>query len=167
VSSNPQPCTRAIDIAAPAAAVWPWIVQFGLGRAGFYSYELFERLVGIPVKNVESIAPEFQSIEVGDEVKLHPTAPGIPVALVDPGAAVCFGEELESPGNGEHPARSWSFYLEPIDERSSRLIIRGCFEPSPSLTKRIAAAALEPIDFVMEQRMLRTIKRLAESTPAA
>jgi len=47
-------------------------------------------------------------------------------------------------------------------ERASRLVIRGCFEPNDSLGKKVTAAIEEPIDFVMEQRMLRTIKRLAE-----
>ncbi|RLB55589.1 MAG: hypothetical protein DRJ42_05800 [Deltaproteobacteria bacterium] len=162
VSSNPEPSTRGIDIAAPAPVVWQWVVQFGLGRAGFYSYELLERLIGIPVTNLESIAPEFQSIAVGDEIKLHPKAPGIPVAMVEPGASVCFGQAPGSEAPEEHPGRSWSFYIQPIDDDSSRLIIRGCFEPATSLVKRIAAAVEEPIDFVMEQRMLRTIKRLAE-----
>lgn len=40
VSPNHETYTRAIDIRAPAEVVWRWIVQFGLGRAGFYSYEL-------------------------------------------------------------------------------------------------------------------------------
>ena len=34
--------TRAITIAAPPEQVWPWIVQIGTGRAGFYSYDLFD-----------------------------------------------------------------------------------------------------------------------------
>ena len=36
--------TRAIDVSAPSDVVWPRVVQFGLGRAGFYSYELIERV---------------------------------------------------------------------------------------------------------------------------
>lgn len=162
VASNPEPSTRAIAIEAPAEAVWPWIAQFGLGRAGFYSYEALERLVGIPVTNFESIAPEFQSVSIGDEVKLHPKAPGIPVALVEPGGFVCFGQALDAAPSGEHPGRSWSMYVEATGDDSCRLIIRGCFEPPTSFGQRIAAALEEPIDFVMEQRMLRTVKRLAE-----
>ena len=106
VSSNPEPYTRGIDIAAPAPIVWQWVVQFGLGRAGFYSSEATE----------------------------------------------------------EHSGRSWSFYIQPIDDDSSRLIVRSCIEPAATLAGRIAMAVEGPIDFVMEQRMLRTIKRLAEGT---
>ena len=72
-----------IDIDAPAERVWSFVVQFGLGRAGFYSYELLERLVGIPVTNVESVEPAWQSLQLGDEVVLHPKAPGIPVAIIE------------------------------------------------------------------------------------
>jgi hypothetical protein len=32
--------TRAITIGAPPDAVWPWLVQVGCGRAGFYSNDL-------------------------------------------------------------------------------------------------------------------------------
>lgn len=60
--------TRAVTIRAPAEAVWPWLVQFGLGRGGFHSYELLERLGGIDVRNVERILPEVQSLEIGQEV---------------------------------------------------------------------------------------------------
>lgn len=161
--------TRGIDVAAPADEVWPWIAQFGLGRAGFYSYELLERIIGIPVINVESVEPTWQSLEAGDEVSLHPSAPGIPVAHVEAGRDVCFGVERGagavevSPGPA--PGRSWSFYLEPATATSCRLLVRGCLESTRGApwSTRAASALEEPIDFVMEQRMLRTIKRLAES----
>ena len=167
VSTKYHRYTRAIDIAAPADAVWPWVVQFGLGRAGFYSYELLERLVGIPVKNVESIESTMQSLAVGDEIRLHPKAPGIPVALLERGRYVCFGtiDEPGSEASKPDPVRSWSIYVEPAPDGSSRLILRGCVEPPKDQpwSKRLAAALEEPVDFLMEQRMLRTIKRLAEA----
>lgn len=168
VAVDHQTYTRAIDIAAPGDAVWPWIVQFGLGRAGFYSYELLERLAGIPVTNLESIEPSMQSLSVGDAIRLHPKAPGIPVAELMPGRYVCFGVEAPAVSAADQePARSWLIYLEPQAANSCRLILRGCVERprGPSWSKRAAFAIAEPVDFVMEQRMLRTIKRLAERTP--
>ncbi len=159
--------TRAIDIDAPGDVVWQWVVQFGLGRAGFYSYELLERVVGIPVKNVESIVPAFQSLAIGDKIRLHPKAPGIPIALLEPERYVCFGEVQGSNHSGDEPdpLRSWSFYVEPVTSNSCRLILRGCIEGlrKPTWLKRMFLALEEPIDFFMEQRMLRTIRRLAES----
>ena len=159
--------TRAIDIAAASSDVWQWVVQFGLGRAGFYSYELFERIVGIPVKNVESVISELQSLSVGDEIRLHPKAPGIPVGLLEPGAHVCYGT-LDDPAlsnSKPDPGRSWSMYILPTGPNSSRLVLRGCIEPvrQPSMSKWLSLALDAPIDFLMEQRMLRTIRRLAES----
>jgi hypothetical protein len=159
--------TRAIDIAAAGPDVWQWVVQLGLGRAGFYSYELFERLVGIPVTNIESVVPELQSLSVGDEIRLHPKAPGIPVGMLQQGTHVCFGI-LEEPGETRSrpdPSRSWSMYIQPTGPDSSRLVVRNCIEPvrEPSLSKQLSLALEEPIDFLMEQRMLRTIRRLAES----
>ena len=159
--------TRAVTIHASASDVWPWLVQFGLGRAGFYSYELLERLVGIPVKNVESIVPDYQDLAAGDEILLHPKAPGIPVAALNRDNHICFGvvDDPERPIEKPDPARSWSMYIEPRSETASRLLLRSCVEPprDRSFSKRLAALIEAPIDFVMEQRMLRTIKRLAES----
>lgn len=159
--------TRAIEIAATPSDIWPWIVQFGFGRAGFYSYEILERLVGIPVKNVESIVPAMQSLRVGDKILLHPTAPGIPVADCAPNVRLCFGvsEEIEADLEKPDPARSWSMYLQPNGPDSTRLILRGCIEPlrNPGIIKNIGHAVVEPIDFLMEQRMLRTLRRLVET----
>ncbi|MDH3207355.1 MAG: hypothetical protein OEO79_12210 [Gemmatimonadota bacterium] len=167
VSPNHDAYTRAVTVSAPGARVWEWVVQFGLGRAGFYSYELLERLVGIPVKNVESVEPSLQSLSVGDEIQLHPKAPGIPIALLEPGRHICFGVPDDSNATSARPdpARSWSIYIEPLGADGSRLLLRGCVEPlrEPTLVKRLALAVEGPIDFVMEQRMLRTTRRLAEA----
>jgi len=166
VAGQQKTYVRAIVIAAPAARVWRWVVQFGLGRAGFYSYELLERLVGIPVTNVENIEARLQSLTVADEILLHPKAPGIPVREIEEPRRICFGGEAAgaSTAASPDPTRSWSIYIEPTDEASCRLVLRGCLEPlrDRSLAKRFGRALESPIDFVMEQRMLRTIKRLAE-----
>lgn len=157
--------TRALDVPAPSKVVWQWVVQFGLGRAGFYSYELIERLVGIPVKNVESILPDHQELNVGEEVKLHPQAPGIPVGMVTPGQHLCFGELGETTAETPDPRRSWSIYVVPVSPSSARLILRSCIEElrDPTVKKKLGAAFEVPIDFIMEQRMLRTVRRLSEA----
>ncbi len=165
VTAAAETYTRAVDIAASSEIVWQWVVQFGLGRAGFYSYEMLERLVGIPVRNVESIVPDFQSLEVGDEIKLHPKAPGIPVGALEVARHVCFGESGPNHEASLDPRRSFSIYLEPRSNQSCRLVLRGCLDSlrNPTLGKRVGLAFEAPVDFVMEQRMLRTIRRLAES----
>ena len=158
--------TRGVSVEADPEAVWPWLVQFGLGRAGFYSYELLERAAGIPVRNVEQILPEHQTLDVGDEVKLHPDAPGIPVGKVQAPRMLCFGGPSRGGALPPDPRRSWSLYVEPCPEGGSRLLLRSCIEPMRELklAKRIGLTMEVPVDFLMEQRMLRTIRRLVEST---
>jgi hypothetical protein len=79
--------TRAITIAAAAPNVWPWIAQLGQGRGGFYSYDVLENLVGCDIHSANRIVPEWQQVEVGDEVKLHPQV-ALTVAVVQAGRAV-------------------------------------------------------------------------------
>lgn len=160
--------TRAVTVGTGPEDIWPWIVQFGLGKAGFYSYELLERLVGIPVRNVESVVPQFQQLEVGEEILLHPSAPGIPVGELEPDRFVCFGVSPELDGQFERPEpnRSWSMYLTRLGTSCTRLVLRSCIEAprEATLRARIGRALEEAIDFGMEQRMLRSVRRLAERT---
>ena len=75
---TPGGSTRAITIAAPIEDVWPWLVQIGYGRGGFYSYDGLENLFvrcfgGTPgYRSVETVLPEHQSLRVGDFI---PSAP--------------------------------------------------------------------------------------------
>lgn len=75
--------TRAISIPTPPAQVWPWIVQLGQGRGGFYTYDVLENLAGCDIHSAAGIVPEWQHLEVGDSIRLHPTL-GMEVAAVDP-----------------------------------------------------------------------------------
>ncbi|HYM49026.1 MAG TPA: hypothetical protein VET65_00495, partial [Candidatus Limnocylindrales bacterium] len=53
--------TRAITIAARPDDVWPWLVQIGYGRAGFYSYAWIERLMGLKdIANSDRVMPEYE-----------------------------------------------------------------------------------------------------------
>ena len=64
--------TRAVTVGAAVDGVWPWIAQLGQGRGGFYSYDFLENLVGCDIHSADRIVPAWQSIDVGDEVNLHP-----------------------------------------------------------------------------------------------
>ncbi len=164
--------TRAVTIRAPAAAVWPWLLQFGLGRGGFHSYELLERLGGIDVRNLERILPHLQSLEIGQEVKLHPSAPGLRVALLSPGEHLCFrtwNDDRDLEDRDPAIVASWSLYLTEQSAGTCRLLLRACKQQRwpRSLVARLLATCFEdPLDLVMEQRMLRTVRRLAERRDA-
>jgi hypothetical protein len=85
--ANPDlTATRAITVHVAADQVWPWIAQLGQGRGGFYSYDALENLVGCNIHNADQIVPEWQTITVGDQVKLHPEV-GLDIAVVEPGRA--------------------------------------------------------------------------------
>ena len=146
--------THAITIHAPVQDVWPWLVQIGQRRGGFYSYTWLENLVGCYMHNADQIVPEWQDLKVGDEVWLHPKAPPLKVLLIEPGRTIV----LE---------KSWGFFLKPIDQNKTRLIIRGRGEFNPDLKNPLLNLLLwrgifEPAHFIMERKMMLGIKQRAE-----
>ena len=150
--------TRAITINAPATGVWPWLVQMGQGRGGLYSYERLENLVGCDMHNAERILPEHQNLSIGGKVRLSKGegTPYFVVKAVEPGRAIILG--------GDDPPTSWAFILEPINEDSTRLIIRFRQDYEPSLGNVIGWRVFtDPITFVMERKMLQGIKLRAEA----
>jgi hypothetical protein len=68
--------THAITIQAPSRQVWPWLVQMGQGRGGFYSYDWLENFLGLHIHNAESIRPALQNLVVGDQIRLVPGPEG-------------------------------------------------------------------------------------------
>jgi len=75
--------TRGLTIGAPPEAVWPWLVQMGYGRAGWYSYDQ----VDMRGKSEERILPEWQNLTVGDVIPTSPTT-GFAVKVVEEGRAL-------------------------------------------------------------------------------
>lgn len=80
--------THAVTIHAPIQEVWGWLVQIGQDRGGFYSYQWLENLMGCGLRNADRIVPEWQDLQVGDSVRLHPKAAPLPVTHVEPGRAL-------------------------------------------------------------------------------
>ncbi|HEX7974849.1 MAG TPA: hypothetical protein VF498_10600, partial [Anaerolineales bacterium] len=94
----PQPkvnATHAITISAPASAVWPWLVQIGEGRGGFYSYTWIEKMMGANIENSERILPEYQQLKVGDIVPFYQKS-GPPVAAIEPGRYLVIGGRIDA-----------------------------------------------------------------------
>ena len=149
--------THAVTIEAPVKEVWPWLVQIGQDKGGFYSYTWLENLVGCHMRNAGRIMPEFQQLRVGDTVRLHPKAPPLPVLICEPPKALVLGSNTDSPG-------TWGFYLEEVDEGTTRLIVRGRGEWKPGLINWLGAyVVFEPAHFIMERKMLLGIKQRAEA----
>lgn len=157
---------HVITIDAPADAVWPWVVQIGQDRAGFYSHSRLERLIGADIHNAERIEPAWQHREAGDFVPavqpgylggLLGDSVGWRVAEVVPGRAIVL----------EH----WgAFVVEPVDSTTSRLHVRLRGDGHPSLAAVVLAPltvfVFEPAHFIMERAMLRGIKQRVERAAA-
>lgn len=149
--------THAITINAPVEEVWPWLVQIGQDRGGFYSYAWLENLVGCRLHNADRIVPEFQQLKAGDTVRLHPHAPPLPVLICEPPRTLVLGNNMDYPG-------TWGFYLKEAEGGATRLLIRGRGDWKPGLLSWLGAHVLfEPAHFIMERKMMLGIKSRAES----
>jgi hypothetical protein len=137
--------TRAITIDAPVGAVWPWIMQLGQGRGGFYSYDWLENLFAADMQNADRILPELQNTTVGTHVPLMRNGPYALVSHIDPERNFVMDE-------------GWVLTLQPIDADTTRLIVRYAFEPGEGLLGRYYYWAIfEPAHFVMEAGMMMGI----------
>lgn len=155
--------TRALTIHAPVSAVWPWIVQIGQERGGLYSYEALENLVGCNIRNADRIVPEWQRPQIGDRVSLGPEGyPFFTIAAIEPEHAFVLRG-----GEGSFPSASWAFVVEPVDDHTTRLIVRMRLARSETRAEAFWNDALTPpLHFLMEREMLYGIARRAESLAA-
>lgn len=168
--------TRGITIQATPDRIWPWLAQLGQGRGGLYSYEQLENLVGCDIHNADHILPQFQNIKVGDQIQLGPKGyPAYKVIGVYPSEALVLAaadvipephtDELPNPLPQEYTLSNWVFYLHQITPHSTRLLVRGWLDYEPNSWQNwiIWRALTEPIAFVMERKMMREVKRHAET----
>ncbi|MGH7616563.1 MAG: hypothetical protein ACREPM_04985 [Gemmatimonadaceae bacterium] len=152
---------HAITIHAPARAVWPWLVQLGQDRGGFYSYSWLERAIGDHVRNADRIHPEWQQRAVDDTVLATQRSYlggrlgtlGWRVSALEPERVI----GLENWG---------TFVLRPVDSSTTRLIVRTRGDARSSATTFLLAPVnlfvFEPAHVIMERAMLRGIRDRAE-----
>jgi hypothetical protein len=150
--------TRAITIDARPEEIWPWIVQIGYDRAGFYAYDLLDHL-GKP--SAERIIPEFQDPHIGDWIAMSPNVnetTAFRVAAFEPNRWMLWSK----------PDSTWCWSLRPIDAERTRLVCR--IKARYEWTKPIVILSvllLELGDFPMSRRELLGIKRRAEGIATA
>jgi hypothetical protein len=169
IAEPAQQCTRAITVEAEPADVWPWIIQIGADRGGFYSYEWLENMFGLGIHNCDVLVPEWQQRAEGDLVLADAKGSGgWYVMQVRPEEALVLQVADVQAG---HPLRrdeqfgwefSWSFVLRPAPDGRSRLLVR----ERTGFGNRLTSLAMAPIgivSFVMTQRMLRGVKTRAEA----
>ncbi len=148
--------TRAITIDAPPQAVWPWLVQVGARRAGWYSNDLLDNL-GQP--SATRVVPELQHLEVGQWVPMAPSGPPS-----DRNAFKVHSFEVNQWLLWTKPDSTWAWRLTPT-EGGTRLVtrIQAIYDWSRPLGALSAVVLMEFGDFAMQRRMLRGIKARAEA----
>jgi hypothetical protein len=164
---RPGQCTRGITIHAPAERIWPWIMQIGQDRGGFCSYTWLENLFLANIRNADSIIPGLRPRRVGDVVWMAPKhryggRACMAVAQLLPGTAMVLVQrnEFEPAILGERVHGGiWQFFVEPIDDKNARLIMRGA---APDETILLYDFVFDPAHFIMERKMMCGIKERAE-----
>jgi hypothetical protein len=145
--------TRAITIAAPPEAVWPWLAQVGIGRAGGYTYDWLERLAGLDVTSADRIIEELQDLDVGDVIPLDNDGTGLRVMLIDPAHVLAT--------RNDEGTWSWTWTLEPLLDQT-RLVSRTRMAFT-SLANRVGTQVLMlPASLVMERKMLLGLRERTE-----
>lgn len=166
--------THAITINAPAEKIWPWLVQMGQGRGGFYSYDWLENLFGCRINNADRVVPEWQSLAVGDGISLHPKAPPLDVTCLEPGRAIVLGGGMElkpdTPVDRSflrlhtYRAFTWAFVLVPQQDNVTRFVVRVRVTWSPGMSTFLQNRIfLEPAHSIMQRKMNLGLKQRVEA----
>ena len=163
--------TRAVTIGATAAEVWPWLIQIGYQRGGFYSYDWLENLAGLEIASTDQIELELQRLAMGDSVRIAPETP-LAVARLEPNRALVLHNtmnpfnaqtvDLDDPAPGPFMDWTWTFTLQEFDEDATRLVVRVRGSYEPWWLAPLFYALLEPVHFLMERKMMLGIKERAE-----
>ncbi|ATW26837.1 hypothetical protein [Candidatus Formimonas warabiya] len=116
---EPQPeffATRAITISGTPEEIWPWLIQMGYCRAGYYGYDILENQ-GSPrgIRSADRILPEFQQFKAGDEVPISPIARMVFYAI-EPNRYLIWT------GTNHQGSFLWALY--PVDKSHTRLVSR-------------------------------------------
>jgi hypothetical protein len=160
--------THSIVISAPPDKIWPWLVQMGCQRAGFYSLDVLDN-AGIP--SAREIRLDLQQLRVGDTIAATPSGDNhFEVLRIEQNRALLLGG-LFDVGNQKQVAfgaprprrywhTSWAFVLEPLDAGRTRLYARarGAFSPS----ERFHAFWIRPVHHLMQTAQLRHLAERAE-----
>ncbi len=154
VLSAPFNATRAITIAAPPENVWPWIVQLGYGRAGWYTYDLLDNA---GYRSSDCILQEFQHPKIGDWVpmasKVNETT-AFRVKAFETNRWLLW----------EKPDSTWAWKLTPAGNRHTRLVTRlkAMYRWEAPASAVVTVVLMEFGDFAMTRRLLRGIRSRAE-----
>ncbi len=170
IPDGERSATMAVTIDAPPARVWPWLVQMGTDRGGWYSWD---RLDNWGRSSVERIHPEWQEISLGDRLAGTPDgSQSWEVAALEPERFLGLRMSLDLRGRpfdpaGPHPSAYtdslWGFLLEELPGGKTRLIVSGYWALRPRSLQPLASVLfLEPSHWIMQTRQFANLKRRIE-----
>lgn len=163
--------TMAVTINAPPSRVWPWLVQMGCGRAGWYSWDRLDN-AGIP--SAEHIHPKWQNVSVGDRLPSTPSGSAwFEVAALDPQrflglrALIDLRSGRSFDTAGARPRfyidSLWGFHLKELFGGRTRLVVSGYASARPRLLQTVSELLFwEPAHWIMQTRQFANLKRRAE-----
>ncbi|MFD0274601.1 hypothetical protein ACFVHB_11940 [Kitasatospora sp. NPDC127111] len=159
--------TMATTLPAPPSKVWPWLVQMGCDRGGWYSWDRLDN-GGRP--STDRIVPEWQSLAVGQRLTSVPSGLAwFTVAVLVPERTLVLRDDTSVPsgrpfdpadgrGPGAFVSSVWGFHLEPADP-NTRLVVRTHGRSRPRvLTGPIDLLFWEPAHFVMQTRQFHNLR---------
>ncbi len=173
--------THGISIHAPATGIWPWLVQMGITRGGWYLSQRLDKIVWrIDNPSVDRIVPELQQLSVGDLIpdSVNGTA-HFRVVAIEPGRALILHSrrhptsgiwpDLTAPNPGLYLDFSWAFVLKEAVDGTTRLLLRSRStvmlgrKPAPAWM-RVFLPLADFADFIYSRQMLRGIRQRVERT---
>jgi hypothetical protein len=144
--------TRAVTIQARPEQIWPWLLQMGLTRAGWYSYDWLDNL-GRP--SAQRIIPELQQVAVGDVIPMSPDGKqGMRVKAFEPNQWMLW-EDAKG-------AATWYWGLDALDESHTRLITRVHMRYHWTSPAILFDLLVEFTDIIMMRKCMLGIRQRAE-----
>jgi hypothetical protein len=149
--------THGITIHAPLEETWPWIIQIGDTRGGFYSYTFIENLFAGKdlYHNADRIVIEWQNPKQGE------TIIDVMLAIKDYQPDAWMLAESTEALNEIGLRWTWGWNLSAIDAQNTRMVIRMRIQ-GDMITNPLATFFVNVGGFVMEQNMIQGIKLRAE-----
>jgi hypothetical protein len=170
VGGGRRGATMATTINVPPEQVWPWLVQMGCTRAGWYSWDCLDN-GGAP--SAERIHPEWQHVALGDHLPSSPSAKvWFEVAALEPQRFLALRASLDLRGRPYDPRGArprcysdslWAFLLEELPGSRTRLVVSGYGSARPrAITAIVDAIFWEPAHWIMQVRQFANLSRRAE-----
>ena len=166
--ANAPDCTMGTTLPAPPEQVWPWLVQMGVGRAGWYSWD---RLDNGGEPSADRIVPEWQSLQVGQRLNMSPDGQQwMTVAAVEPNRTLVLRATAELPSGRSFDPRPadlprayldgiWGFYLQPAPGGTTRLVAHTHSQNHLGLLGGPFSLLLgEPAHFIMQSRQFHGLR---------